>query len=184
MNMVVGTEAAQLIIWECINGIFVAVCLSILEMRKFRKCLFFAKIALVLCTWRWRDEEQVSQRRQARNPAHRGLSVVWIECTAKTHYRKFETDITRKGIAWPQSQSPCSRVCERDIYSQDMSAHSAAGKLVDQSWEYINRSQTHERGSWDWGRAINYLGMLKWDFRRSVSQHFRNAKISKMPIFR
>jgi hypothetical protein len=25
---------------------------------------------------------------------------------------------------------------------------------VDRSWEYINRSQTHELGNWDWGRAI------------------------------
>jgi hypothetical protein len=32
---------------------------------------------------------------------------------------------------------------ERFIYFQDRSAYSAAGKYVDQSWEYINRSQTH-----------------------------------------
>ncbi len=25
-------------------------------------------------------------------------------------------------------------------------------KYVDRSWEYINRSQTHEYGNWDWGR--------------------------------
>ncbi len=34
------------------------------------------------------------------------------------------------------------------------SAYSAAGKYVDWSWEYINRSQTHECGNWDWGRTI------------------------------
>jgi hypothetical protein len=28
-------------------------------------------------------------------------------------------------------------------------AYSAAEKYVDQSWEYINRSQTQERGNWD-----------------------------------
>jgi hypothetical protein len=27
-------------------------------------------------------------------------------------------------------------------------------KYVDRSWEYINRSQTHECGNWGWGRAI------------------------------
>ncbi len=27
-------------------------------------------------------------------------------------------------------------------------------KYVDQSWEYINRSHTHECGNWGWGRAI------------------------------
>jgi hypothetical protein len=29
------------------------------------------------------------------------------------------------------------------MYFQAWSAYSAAGKYVDQSWEYINRSQTH-----------------------------------------
>jgi hypothetical protein len=37
-------------------------------------------------------------------------------------------------------------VCETFIYSQDRSAYSAAGKYEDRSWEYINRSQTRERG--------------------------------------
>jgi hypothetical protein len=44
---------------------------------------------------------------------------------------------------------PHSCVCERIIYYHDGSAYSAAGKYVDQSWEYINRSQTHECGIWD-----------------------------------
>ncbi len=35
---------------------------------------------------------------------------------------------------------------------------------MDQSWEYINRSQTHECGNWDLGRAIPFLGIHKWDF--------------------
>jgi hypothetical protein len=30
------------------------------------------------------------------------------EYTAKNQYRKFETNIPRKGIAWPQSQFPMS----------------------------------------------------------------------------
>jgi hypothetical protein len=32
----------------------------------------------------------------------------------------------------------------------------------------INRSQTHECGNWDWGRAIPRKGILKWDFSCSV----------------
>jgi hypothetical protein len=32
------------------------------------------------------------------------------------------------------------------------------------SWEYINSSQTHECGNWDWGRAIPRKGIYKWDF--------------------
>ncbi len=59
-------------------------------------------------------------------------------------YRKFETNIPRKGIA--QSQFPHSYVCERFIYSGDWSIYSDAGKYMDQScgniliffWEYIN----------------------------------------------
>jgi hypothetical protein len=39
-------------------------------------------------------------------------------------------------------------ICERFVYFQDWSAYSAAGNYVDQSWEYINSSQTHECGNW------------------------------------
>ncbi len=30
--------------------------------------------------------------------------------------------------------------------------------------EYINRSQTHESGNWDWGRAVPFLGIHKSEF--------------------
>ncbi len=51
--------------------------------------------------------------------------------TAKTQYRKFETNIPRKGIARPQSQFPHSCVCVRFIYSHNQSAFYAAEKYVD-----------------------------------------------------
>ncbi len=38
---------------------------------------------------------------------------------------------------------------------------------VDRSWEYINHSQQHECGNWDWGRAIPRKGRHKWDFHCS-----------------
>ncbi len=41
-------------------------------------------------------------------------------------------------------------------------------KYGDRPWEYINCSQTHECGNWDWGRAIPFLGIHKWVFRCSV----------------
>jgi hypothetical protein len=47
--------------------------------------------------------------------------------TAKTQYRKVKTNIPRKGIERPQSQS-C--VCDRFIYSHDRTAYSAIGKYV------------------------------------------------------
>jgi hypothetical protein len=40
-------------------------------------------------------------------------------------------------------------------------------KYVDRSWEYINRSQTHE-WNLDWGRTIPRKGIQKSDFRCSV----------------
>ncbi len=95
--------------------------------------------------------------------------------TAKTQIWKLETNISRKGIVWPQYQFPHSCVCERFIYSHDRSAYSAAGKYMDRTWEYINCSQTHECGNWDWGRAIPFLGIHKQDFRCSAS--VRTAKI-------
>ncbi len=77
----------------------------------------------------------------------------------------------------PQFQFPHSCVCERFIYSYVGSANSAAGKYVDRSWEYINRSQTHERGNWDWGRTIPFLRIHKWDFSCSVSMQGRGQTV-------
>ncbi len=54
-------------------------------------------------------------------------------------------------------------------FSVPIFMHSAAGKFADRSWEYINRLQTHECGNCDWGRAIPFLGLHKWDFRCSAS---------------
>jgi hypothetical protein len=80
------------------------------------------------------------------------------------NYRNFETNIPRKGISGSQSQFPHSCVCERSVslfYWR---------KDVDQSWDYINRSQTHECWNWDWGRAIPRKGIHIGDFRCSVEQ--------------
>ncbi len=70
----------------------------------------------------------------------------------------------------PQFLCPNSCVFQGFIYSQDRSAYCAAGKYVDRFWEYINRSQTHECGNWDWGRLIPFLGIQIWDFRCSAPQ--------------
>jgi hypothetical protein len=53
---------------------------------------------------------------------------------------------------------------EKELRGHNRSAYSAAGKYVNRSWEYINRSQTHECGNWDLGRAIPFLEIHKWDF--------------------
>ncbi len=45
---------------------------------------------------------------------------------------------------------------------------------------YVNRSQTHECGNWDWGRAIPRKGIHKWDFR--CSAHPCTAKKWDIPL--
>ncbi len=69
---------------------------------------------------------------------------------------------------------------ERFIYFHDRSAYSPAGKYVLQSWEYnyINRSQTHECGNWNWGRAIPKKGIHKWDCPCSVVLTCRRSRCS------
>ncbi len=84
--------------------------------------------------------------------------------TAKTKYRNFEINIPRKGISGPQSQFPHSCACERFRYAHHRSPYSAGGICtVYRSWDYINRSQTHECWNWGWGRAIHRKGIYKWD---------------------
>ncbi len=48
---------------------------------------------------------------------------------------------------------------------QARSVFFAAANYVDRSGEYINPSQTHECGNWDWSRTIPRKGIHKWDFR-------------------
>ncbi len=76
------------------------------------------------------------------------MKYTW-KAPQRTNTENWKKNIPRKGIAWQQSQFPNSYVCERFIYSHDHSAFSAAGKIVDQFWEYIIRSQTHECENWD-----------------------------------
>jgi hypothetical protein len=82
-------------------------------------------------------------------------------------YTPQRTNTENSTQTFPEKEFPHSCVCERftSIYSHDRSGCSAAGNMwVDRSWEYINRSQTHECGNWDWGRAIPRKGIHKWDF--------------------
>ncbi len=88
--------------------------------------------------------------------------------TAKTKCRKFETNIPRKEyLGLPISTFMClwanyivpwwvCLFCWR--------------KYVNRSWEYINRSQTHECGNCCWGRAIPRTGIYKRNRRCSANQ--------------
>jgi hypothetical protein len=52
-------------------------------------------------------------------------------------------------------------------------------KYVDRSWDYINRSQTHECGNWGWDRAIPRNGIHKWNF---VAVHLIQARALTLKI--
>ncbi len=54
-------------------------------------------------------------------------------------------------------------------------------KYVDWSWEYINRSKTHECGNWGWGRAIPRKGIYKRNCRCSVMMYIHYRYIHKSP---
>jgi len=90
--------------------------------------------------------------------------------TAKTKCRKFETNIPRKGISGPQSQlSIPTFMCLRANYVfPRWVCLFCWRKYVDWSWEYINRSKTHECGNWGWGHAIPRKGICKRNCRCSV----------------
>ncbi len=48
-------------------------------------------------------------------------------------------------------------------------------KYVDWSWEYINRSKTHECWNWGWGRAIPRKGIYKRNCHCSVGIQISNS---------
>ncbi len=63
-------------------------------------------------------------------------------------------------------------------------------KYVDRSWEYINRSQTHECGNWGWGRAIPRKGIYNRNWRCSVWEKYQGhlrvryrQNIKRIPTF-
>jgi hypothetical protein len=56
----------------------------------------------------------------------------------------------RNCAAWVPISTPHSCVCERFIHT----TVSLPILLQDRSWEFINRSQIHKCGNWDWGYAI------------------------------
>ncbi len=82
---------------------------------------------------------------------------------------KFRSKYSQKRNVGSQSQFPHSCVCEWFICIFPRSVCLFCWrKYVDQSWDYINRSQTHQCGNLGWGRPIPRKGIHKWDFHCSV----------------
>jgi hypothetical protein len=74
--------------------------------------------------------------------------------------------------------------CVRDLIFPGSVCLFAAAKYVDRSWEYKNRSQTHECGNWDWDRAIPRKGIHKWDFRCRAADFLICEKIKKLFVWK
>ncbi len=55
-------------------------------------------------------------------------------------------------------------------------------KYLDLSWEYINRSSTHECGNWGWGRAIPRKGIYKRNCRCNVILEILLEAASEFPV--
>ena len=90
-----------------------------------------------------------SQWASEQGPAHPALQESLPQVSLPGHTaKKSDLCTPRKETAWPQSQFLHSCVCERLLYSHDRSAYSGAGKYVNRSWEYIDRSQARECGNW------------------------------------
>ncbi len=98
------------------------------------------------------------------------MKKIWFPLLSVYTLQKHNTENSKqifpeKELRGLSPKFPHSCFYERFVNFQDRSAYSVAGKYVDRFREYINRSQTHECGNWDWGHAIPFLGMHKWDFR-------------------
>ncbi len=52
-------------------------------------------------------------------------------------------------------------------------------KYVDRSWNYMNRSQTHECWNWGWGHAIPRKGIYKGEFRCSATKDLNSCPPDK-----
>jgi hypothetical protein len=76
------------------------------------------------------------------------------------------------------SPSSYAHISVRDF--QDWSAYSAAGKYVDRSWEYINRSQAHE---WMWKLGMRLRNSQKRKFINGIfgAVHVRSTGIIIVP---
>ncbi len=115
----------------------------------------------------WRTEEsRTAQRPRTRGPEGYETKIFTV-LHCKDKMPKIWNKYSQKRNTGPQSQFLHSCICERIIYSHDGYAFFCWRKYVDRSWDYINRSQTHECGNWGWVRAIPRKGIYKRNCRCS-----------------
>ncbi len=125
------------------------------------------------------------------NYRYRGASFysLVLRCFLTTLQRKSHLCVPILGIARPQSQFLHLCVCERficTVHSQESGSFHIfpAAEYADQSWEYINCSQTHECGNKDCGRAIPFLGIFVSNFRYwFFAVHTNDGPGVEVPVF-
>jgi hypothetical protein len=102
------------------------------------------------------------------NPPHKVLRKSFLHPHCKDKIPKFRNKYSQKrniGVSVPISTF--MRLWVIYIFPQLVCLF-CWRKYVDRSWEYINRSQTHECRNWGWGHTIPRKGIHKWDFRCSA----------------
>jgi hypothetical protein len=82
------------------------------------------------------------------------LTRIFVFDTHQTLFAQSKETIPKSQNKYSQKRNcaagvPISTSCVREgvINYHERSAYSAAGKYVDQSWEYVNHSQIHECGN-------------------------------------
>ncbi len=144
--------------------------------------------------WAWTQWTSTGTSRPGKPSRSLPCTPTWSAWTLDTHTfstswdrytlrRKSHFCIPFLGIARPQLQFPHSCACERFIHSQDWSTYFLQqNRQIHRGNVHINRSQTHECGNWDCGRAIPFLGIFVSNFRywffavhRYTQKNFRNA---------
>ncbi len=97
------------------------------------------------------------------------MSVIFASYALQSHNTKILNKYSQKrycAVSLPMSAFMC-------LWPLYLFPPSGLPILQENMWTdpgniYVNRSQTHECGIWDWGRAIPFLGIHNWDFRCSV----------------
>jgi hypothetical protein len=113
----------------------------------------YCKNIFIVKKVKWRNVVGVGIGRFLANKYYR-VRVISENHTAKNQYWKFETNIPRKeNCAATIPISTCMCLWAIFIFPPSICLF-CCRIYVDRSWEYINRSQTHECVNWDWGHAI------------------------------
>jgi hypothetical protein len=107
--------------------------------------LLWYKFRYLIPTHRWPSNVLVMWSRRSANERPFMYSQKW-NCTASLFLKQ------TYNVLSPISYT---RISARDLYISRIRLYILLQpNMCDRSWEYINRSQTHECGNWDWCRAL------------------------------